>query len=117
MKYFGEDNSGLKLTFDVARRDNSFLKCITNKVTINFDILCSFMKNRIGSEVKNRLSVPIKNNGTVNSNMKIFKELSKYFNSHKVIVIDRYSTYAKDRETMYCSLVFQKRGELPKETK
>lgn len=88
MKYFGEDNSGLKLTSDVARRDNSFLKCITNKVTINFDMLCLFMKNLIGSDVKSRLSVPIKKNRTMNRNVKIFKELSKHFNSHKVTVMD-----------------------------
>lgn len=64
------------------------LKRITNKVTVDLDLLSAFVENRICSNLNGRLTVTIKGNRRMHKNVKIKKQAAKPFESHRVIAIE-----------------------------
>lgn len=56
---FGENISELDLTAKKEWRNKSRLKGIPNKVTVDFDIIDAFVKDRIGGDMKRNLIITI----------------------------------------------------------
>jgi len=54
---FCEHISKLIMTADVMSLDNLRLNLLTNEVTINFNVFCSFMKHRISCNMHDSLVV------------------------------------------------------------
>lgn len=62
-----------------------------NKKTIYFDMFHVFVNNRIDGNVKCTLIIIMRENRLSDLDMKVGKKQESHFNSHKVIVMDRYS--------------------------
>jgi len=57
--------------------DETFLYLVTNKMTIQFNMFCAFVKNWVCSYVKSSLVITIKLSSLRMRNTKILKEISK----------------------------------------
>lgn len=90
MQSLCEDISKLQSTANVARRDKTRSEGISNEMTVNLNMLRTFVKNGIGGNVNGSLTVGIKRNRMWNGNMKIPKKMMDPFkftksNCHRVV--------------------------------
>lgn len=72
-KSFGEYICRLELTSNISWINNTELKAILHEMTVNFNMICPFMKDRICSNINNGLTVAVKRNGTWNRDAKMMQ--------------------------------------------
>lgn len=96
--------------------DGSFKDFVTYKVTVNLDVLRTFMSTGLAAmESATWLSLLIIA-GERSSNPISFNNDDSHVTSQQVWAIARYSASAVERATTDCFLVFQEIGEEPRRT-
>ena len=102
---------------NMRNNDNPGINVFLNKMTINFNVFCSFMKNKISSNMKNYLVVAMQRQvGEEQSICKSRRRLQSQISSRVVEVIPLYSASVEEQETFTCFLDFQKMRELSRNT-
>lgn len=85
---------------DITRREKPRLKSIINKMTVDFDMLRTFMKDRVSRNMNGSLTIRVEQDGTRNQYTKIPRRKCSHFNSERVTATEWYSASAEEWETV-----------------
>lgn len=86
-------------------------------MTVYLDMLCTFVKDGVSSDINNSLTVRMKRNRVKNRNMKVLKKMMKPFQLTKSNDHGRYLALEEEGDIVCFFFVFQEIGEEPRKTK
>jgi hypothetical protein len=109
-KCLGKKVCKVKLRIDMHCMENPFENLITNKMTVQLNVLSSFMEYGVCCNVKGCLAITIKKRRLRMTNVKISKQ------SPKPCKFTTSSSHSSDRDTVCCFLDFQEMRESPRNT-
>ncbi|PHT49876.1 hypothetical protein CQW23_09623 [Capsicum baccatum] len=103
----------LFLRIHIDSLNHSFFNPISNKMAINFDVLCSFMEYGILCNPNDRFAITEDCNRLVNVNIQLLNNPCNHVNSAIAAARLLYSTSAELRETVCCFFDFQEIKDSP----